>query len=341
MKPALVTIGSKVGRLGNRLTQFANFIAFSEANQVPIANMAFDEYASDFEGTAQTLLCNYPPDLDISTHKMTLALLQIYRDFLNGVVDFFGKSYPELPNIINNLKKDNIKDLNANTLQMFRKTLTLMTFEFEERLKKNLLEAQSIEMITTKNDEDLFLLDDPKFIASCNQEKIFVCNGWLFRDPTNLYKTQKKIRDFFKPVLSHQEKINAHIDRCRQGVMRLIGVHIRQGDMREYAGGKNYFSTPKYVELMHRVKALFPNDAIRFLVCSDEDQSPDLFQGLDVIFGIGNAIEDLYCLAKCDHILAISSTFAAWAAFMGEAQVYSFEQIEAPIELRAGKILAK
>ena len=66
----MIIIVSKAGQLGNRLFQFAHFIAFSEQCGVTIWNPGFDDYAEGFEGTRTSAVCRYPvkagPGLPVS-----------------------------------------------------------------------------------------------------------------------------------------------------------------------------------------------------------------------------------------------------------------------------------
>jgi hypothetical protein len=64
---SLVVIFSKAGQLGNRLFNFANFIAFAAAKEITVVNPSFDEYADFFEGTRRDLLCRYPSKLSFWT----------------------------------------------------------------------------------------------------------------------------------------------------------------------------------------------------------------------------------------------------------------------------------
>jgi hypothetical protein len=56
----MIIIVSKSGQLGNRLFQFAHFIAFSEQCGVTVWNPGFEDYAKGFEGTGHSAVCRYP-----------------------------------------------------------------------------------------------------------------------------------------------------------------------------------------------------------------------------------------------------------------------------------------
>src|SRR5262249_16982510 len=56
----MIVIGEKYGGLGNRLLVFAHFIGWAIEHGIAIANPAFDEFATYFEGTADDPWCRYP-----------------------------------------------------------------------------------------------------------------------------------------------------------------------------------------------------------------------------------------------------------------------------------------
>ena len=57
----MIVIFTKAGQLGNRLFNFATFMAFSATVGNRLVNPSFAEYADFFEGTRGNLLCTYPP----------------------------------------------------------------------------------------------------------------------------------------------------------------------------------------------------------------------------------------------------------------------------------------
>ncbi len=56
----MIFIVEKTGQLGNRLFNFANFIAFAEETGQTVLNPCFDEYAPYFESTNNDIFCRYP-----------------------------------------------------------------------------------------------------------------------------------------------------------------------------------------------------------------------------------------------------------------------------------------
>ncbi len=43
-----------------------------------------------------------------------------------------------------------------------------------------------------------------------------------------------------------------------------------------------------------------------------------MFSKLQVTFGTGDLIEDMYALASCDYLIGPPSTFTMWASFYGK-----------------------
>jgi hypothetical protein len=43
-----------------------------------------------------------------------------------------------------------------------------------------------------------------------------------------------------------------------------------------------------------------------------------MFAGLNVTFGTGDLIEDMYAFASCDYLIGAPSTFTMWASFYGK-----------------------
>jgi hypothetical protein len=107
----------------------------------------------------------------------------------------------------------------------------------------------------------------------------------------------------------------------------LIGVHVRRGDYEQFVGGRYFYSLEQYAAVMDRVRALFPDQAVAFWVCSNESLSPDSFPGLAVFAGLGGIMEDLYALARCDYVIGPPSTFSAWASFYGQVPLYSIRDV--------------
>src|SRR3954447_389840 len=56
----MITVARPVGQLGNRLFQFAHFVAFAADTGATVANPGFGDYAGYFPAFAGDALCRYP-----------------------------------------------------------------------------------------------------------------------------------------------------------------------------------------------------------------------------------------------------------------------------------------
>src|ERR1051326_938612 len=160
-------------------------------------------------------------------------------------------------------------------------------------------------------------LGDPQLLAAAKPGQLLLLRGWLFRDIPAVQKHADEIRKFFRPREEYLQNVEAIIKRAREGVDVLVGVHIRHGIL-YYANVREYFyPTVRYVEMMHEIVGLFPNQRVGFLICSDWPQDPELFSRFRVSFGSNHLIEDLYAFARCDYLVGPPSTFTVWASFYG------------------------
>ena len=129
-------------------------------------------------------------------------------------------------------------------------------------------------------------------------------------------------------------------DLSREGSVK-VGVHIRQGDFKEHLGGQHYFTTAQYAKVMRRIGELFPEKVV-FLVCSNQLQDPNEFEGLQYVNGPGHFVTDMYALAECDYIVGPGiSSFSAWASLVGQKPRYGLFDPEKEITLADFQVCKK
>ncbi|MGM5033860.1 alpha-1,2-fucosyltransferase [Tardiphaga sp. 803_E3_N1_3] len=98
----------------------------------------------------------------------------------------------------------------------------------------------------------------------------------------------------------------------------LIGIHIRHGNFRTFAGGAIFLPTFDYAQAMSEVTTS-TSHRISFLVCSDELRDKAEFPDLDVGIASGTSpADDLALLSRCSGVIGCYSTFAAWLCFAGD-----------------------
>lgn len=186
-------------------------------------------------------------------------------------------------------------------------------------------------------EEETFDLRDPKFVAAAREKWFVFTQGWLFRDEPSLLRHAEAIRKFFAPAADFAGKVEAHVARARKGCDLLVGVHVRQGDYRQFMGGRYFYESAEYARMMRGVERLFPGRRVGFLVCSNARQDAEVFAEFRHAHGPGHFMEDMYSLARCDYIFGPPSTYTLWASFYGGAPLYSVTDPAADISLQSFK----
>jgi hypothetical protein len=175
------------------------------------------------------------------------------------------------------------------------------------------------------DEDEYYDLSSESFVSLAESKKFILTQGWMFRDKANFFKHADAIRLFFRPVEEVQNSFDALIERARDACDVLVGVHIRQGDYRNFMEGKYFYEADEYIRLMKKIEQLFGGKRVRFLVCSNTDLDRKIFEGLDFTFGSGQVVEDMYSLARCDYIAGPPSTYTLWASFYSKVPLYMVE----------------
>ena len=111
----------------------------------------------------------------------------------------------------------------------------------------------------------------------------------------------------------------------------MIGVHVRRNDYATFKGGRFFYSHEQYRRVMDRVEELFASEDVSFLVCSNEPVPRETFRGLNVSYGNGHEVDDLYALANCDRLIGPPSTYGKWASFYGSVPRYEIVEPGRPV----------
>lgn len=178
-----------------------------------------------------------------------------------------------------------------------------------------------IRCLTLWDELDVLDLRDERFLSAARKRGILIIRGWGFRDRRSLEKHQDIVRSFLRVTPEINERVIRTVKAAREGFDILIGVHIRQGDIKFWKGGDFYFETSEYADMMRRLATQF-SGKVRFIVCSDQHQNEGSFEGLDVSFGPGDPIGDMHALSLCDRIIGPPSTFTMWASFSGQTPLH-------------------
>jgi hypothetical protein len=153
--------------------------------------------------------------------------------------------------------------------------------------------------------------------------------GWDTMDDTRyLAQAKKELQHIFRPKEEIMEKASAMVSTIKAGADIVVGVHIRHGDYKTFIGGRYYYTLEEYHQFMLRVQQHQPGRRVAFFISSNEDFTPDIFDGCRCYrFGKepSGAILDLYTLSLCDRIIGPWSTYSRWASFIGEVPLCCFK----------------
>jgi hypothetical protein len=150
-----------------------------------------------------------------------------------------------------------------------------------------------------------------------------------------LKKHQSHIKEFFSPAQGIQYRVDACVKENRQGNSVLVGVHLRRGDYRQWAGGKYFYNDGAFRGLMGQMSAALSDRNVRFLLVSDQPIDRTNYDGLNIAMGPGDPAGDLFSLSSCDYIIGPPSTFTLWASFYGAVPLFTIADVKAPIQLDA------
>jgi len=290
----LIVISLRTGRLANRLTLFAHFIAMAEEQGHHLINFAFHSYAHLFETTRRDIYCRYP-----------VAERRSWLDVVPGV---------------------------AAALRKTRICYQIVCYAsiWNERFP---IFGKQVVTLREKPGSYIIPLDGPEVQAQIRDAWIVFAHGWPFRVPTDwIQRHAGKIRAYFRPIEEYARASREAVDRLRRDADIVVGVHIRHGDYRAWQGGKYFFPAARYAGWMQELAAQFPDCKVAFFVCSDEPRTAGEFPGLSVGLGAGSPVGDLYALAGCDYIFGPQSTFTQWASFHGNKPLFLLNDANARLE---------
>jgi hypothetical protein len=168
------------------------------------------------------------------------------------------------------------------------------------------------------NIDPRIVIKDPCIVSG----EILLVQGWLYKDYLGMAKNKQLIKKFFSPVPEIKHRLDDFINvNVKSGVV-LVGVHLRRGDYRKYAGGKYYYNDDVVRGFMQQMSNLLTDKHIRFLLVSNQPIDKKNYAGFDIIIGLSDPAADLFSLARCDYIIGPPSTFTIWASFYGDVPLF-------------------
>ncbi len=170
--------------------------------------------------------------------------------------------------------------------------------------------------------EDRLDLNSGAFLEVVRRHRVVFVQDWFFRNSENCLRHRDVIRAYFTPWKRHLDRALATVAPARERGRFVVGVHVRRGDYATFKDGRLFYSHEQYRRVMDGVQAAFADRDVAFLLCSDEPVPRGAFADLDVLYGNGHEVEDLYALARCDAIVGPESTYSAWASYYGDVPRY-------------------
>ena len=173
--------------------------------------------------------------------------------------------------------------------------------------------------------------------------KINFIQGWLFRegwfieDRSLLLKHQSRIKSYFRPIAKHRKNLLEFIKPLKNKYDLIVGIHVRQGDYKDFKGGRYFFDFSDYkriiLSLSKQLDCQLSNGKFCFVIFSNSSQDLAGLDNIDVFPGPGTLIEDMYGLAECDYIIGPPSSYSMWASFYGDKPLYMLREKEPSLKL--------
>ena len=153
--------------------------------------------------------------------------------------------------------------------------------------------------------------------------------GWQTRTDTRyLAQTKPQLKQVFRPKEEIMQKAEEMVADLREESDMVVGVHIRRGDYVTWHEGRFFYELEEYRQFMLRIQECYKGKCVSFFISSNEDFSPDFFEGCTCKrFGKepSGTILDLYTLSICDQIIGPFSSYSRWASFIGEVPLCFLE----------------
>jgi hypothetical protein len=300
----LLIVGStSTGQLANRLLLFSHLVALAHDRGHLLVHPAFGQYAEMFESTRGSLFCRYPATDAFYDSRAAEALTDLFFDTDPAARDAIAERSPRA-----------LDTLTAPEWRVrFEQFARTMCAKINAADPVSSSPLRAVHTPLLKN----YYFDGVDLISKVTEYSLLFIDGWGYRAKASHKRCAEAVRRFFVPASPYREHVETMAAAARNGTDRLIGIHIRHGDYRLFQGGRYFFPVADYARIMRRIRALLAPHRIRFVVCSNEMQLPEEFEDLDVVFGSGVAVEDLYLLAETDAVFGPMSTYNYWASYYG------------------------
>lgn len=158
----------------------------------------------------------------------------------------------------------------------------------------------------------------PLVDRSTNCDTLYLC-GWLFRNPTGIEKFRNELHTTFTPNPKIIKRLDTIMTPLHTGYEKIVGIHIRQADYKEFKDGKFLVSQDRVRTIINEYihKQSLDINKTLFLITSDGPINKSLYENLNIYVSKENAVVDLFLLSKTDAILGSDSSFGSFASWYG------------------------
>ncbi|WP_238325556.1 alpha-1,2-fucosyltransferase [Leptospira inadai] len=313
LKKRVIIYTGIYGQLGNRLILFLHFIQFCKKYDCVFICPSFQEYAHFFKKFKGDFIPSYPANLENRS--------------LLGSKNW--KRYSFYLKVISALQLK---------IRLFPLTTAenLHFFEYSD--------ASDSESDVKNFHGKTFYLDSELFLHRARKSKILLMTGWRYR--VGEFDTSPMMREEILRFLAlKDEVVDTAVDRIkvlRGQFDRIIAVHHRRKDYKEWLNGKFFFEIDDIKRKMIEVSEALKEAGFRkilFIIFSDEKGQGYSIPSADTQMSNGDMAEDLYFMSQCDLIIGPPSTFSGWASYAGRVPIFHIFSLREKVRLESFRIL--
>lgn len=164
----------------------------------------------------------------------------------------------------------------------------------------------------------------PEYRAQIKKDYLVTfCYGWFFNNDFYREEDIRYYQNLFDPKVDKAQLTQKYLQKKPNE--KIISVHIRRGDYKEFLGGKYFFDDDIYIKKIKELLAVIPQGKYKFLICTN-DENLDLERYRSEFGNVQQSqegpVEDQFLISQTDYLLGAPSTFSHWASVMGEVPYY-------------------
>ena len=277
------------------------------------------------------------------SNKMIQYVRFRHFEYLNNIKcinpSFLPYKYLFYYNCINNSKNQFESLISFVNFKSFNFFFSNLMHFFAISLKKYNINNKYIATIDADWHE-LIEIDSDDFITKAKNTKFLFISGWRFAFKKSKIEDINIAKSYLKPKINYFNtalKIHNSLKKNNEKI-RIIGVHIRQGDFEFYENGKYFYSSELFIKKMNEIYDIFGKKNIKFLIVSNVVQDIKLFIDFDTYISNEEPVVDQLLLSLCHCIIGPPSTFSLCASFFGSVPLLHIHDINKNIIINDFKV---